>query len=193
LATFAQAVLRALHRSVQGAGLAVDGVPDFGAQVPCAQLVGRRLRDATWPLLRLVLLHGRVLLVAKSAARASAATWGLASLLPGAIAAGLGHHRAASDAPRFRWQRFGLPLQLFSDGDGGSSSSSSSSRSRSDSSSSDSGRGFVCLAPLVPMADAVRVFGHSSYLAGTANQMVRRKTGTPHETNRPLLFCAPLF
>lgn len=197
-----QAVLRALHQSVVQGGLTADGVPDYGAQVPCAQLVCRRLRESTWPLLQLVLLEGRVLLVSKSAARASAAVWGLASLLPGAIGAGLGHYRSATDAPRFRWTRFGLPLALFSDGHGsgggggsggdGSSAASASgvvadpgtdtSRTHShnqvsNSSSSNSSRRqrveYVCLAPLVPMADASRVFGHSSYLAGTANQMVR--------------------
>jgi len=194
-----QAVLRALHQSVLEGGLTADGVHDYGAQVPCAQLVCRRLRDHTWPLLQLLLLEGRVLLVSKSAARASAAAWGLASLLPGAIGAGLGHYRSATDAPRFRWKRFGLPLALFSDGDGADgrvngsraaaapgndsyhTSGNNSIEGSGTSSSSCSGgstkrRGeFVCLAPLVPMADASRVFEHASYLAGTANQMVKKE------------------
>jgi hypothetical protein len=59
-----QQVLMALHASVSHQRSAVlgFGVQDLGAQVAVVRLLGRRLRHHCWPLLRLVLLEGRVLL-----------------------------------------------------------------------------------------------------------------------------------
>ena len=125
-------------------------------------MVRRVLLLARWVLLVLVLLVAAARRRPAPPPACPPARWGprsLASLLPGTLAAGLGHRTAASDVPRFRWARFGLPLRVFNGGGPARSG------------------GAMVLAPLVPMAEAARVFRGEGYLAATGNRMVGRPVG----------------
>ncbi|CAM9961072.1 unnamed protein product, partial [Ectocarpus sp. 8 AP-2014] len=73
-----------------------------------------KLRSKLLAVLRLLLLEGRVLFCAKSAATVSEAVMAVASLLPGTLPLGLGR----LDPPGFglkayRWRKHGFPLKLF--------------------------------------------------------------------------------
>ncbi|CBJ31291.1 conserved unknown protein [Ectocarpus siliculosus] len=73
-----------------------------------------KLRSKLLAVLRLLLLEGRVLFCAKSAATVSEAVMAVASLLPGSLPLGLGR----LDPPGFglkayRWRKHGFPLKLF--------------------------------------------------------------------------------
>ena len=48
-------------------------IADFGASVPAVEVLGRRIRALLWPLIKLILLEGRVLFYSRNASRASAA------------------------------------------------------------------------------------------------------------------------
>ena len=46
-------------------------IADLGASVPAVEVLGRRIRALLWPLIKLILLEGRVLFYSRNAARAS--------------------------------------------------------------------------------------------------------------------------
>ncbi|KAG5187926.1 hypothetical protein JKP88DRAFT_262315 [Tribonema minus] len=135
-------------------------------ELPVARLL-LQLGGHVMSLLRLVLLEGRVLLRSRSGARASAAAFAIASLLPGCLALGLAPQGGSggggssgggstADTPRpaafearaYRWRKYGFPLAVF--------------------------RGTeVRFEPLLVMAEAAAVLRARGFLAGTTNAMIQ--------------------
>ncbi|CAM9952684.1 unnamed protein product, partial [Hapterophycus canaliculatus] len=100
-----------------------------------------RLQGKLLAVIRLLLLEGRVLFYAKSAASVSETVMAVASLLPGSLPLGLGR----LDPPGFglkayRWRKYGFPLKLF--------------------------REEAPLEPLVVIAGAADVFAKDGFFAG---------------------------
>ena len=56
-------------------------IADLGASVPAVEVLGRRIRALLWPLIKLILLEGRVLFYSRNAARASAAVVSISGAL----------------------------------------------------------------------------------------------------------------
>eukprot|EP00903_Cladosiphon_okamuranus_P012106 g11359.t1 len=107
-----------------------------------------QLKGKLVAVLRLLLLEGRVLFYAKSAASVSEMVMAVASLLPGTLPLGLGR----LDPPGFglkayRWRKYGFPLKLF--------------------------RKEAPLEPLVVIAGASDVFAGDGFFAGTTNSMMQ--------------------
>jgi len=147
LTTASKEVLQALHSSITKELL--SGVQDFGALVPCIKLIGQKLRDHCWSLIRLILLEGRILLYSQSQSLASQSCWALASLLPGTITSGLGYDSPSIAVPLFRWKKYGLPLQIFNH------------------------YNHSILVPNLPISQCDSIFNHyNGYLVATSNQMI---------------------
>ncbi|CAM9313594.1 unnamed protein product [Scytosiphon promiscuus] len=120
---------------------------DLPVSAALLQLKGKLLA-----VIRLLLLEGRVLFYAKSAASVSETVMAVASLLPGSLPLGLGR----LDPPGFglkayRWRKYGFPLKVF--------------------------RKEAPLEPLVVIAGAADVFAKGGFFAGelvrTTNSMMQ--------------------
>ncbi|CAM9423567.1 unnamed protein product [Ascophyllum nodosum] len=107
-----------------------------------------KLKGKLLVILRLLLLEGRVLFYAKSAATVSEAVMAVASVLPGSLPLGLGRLDPPGFGPKaYRWRKYGFPLKLF--------------------------RKDVPLEPLLVIAGAADVLSQDGFLAGTTNSMVQ--------------------